>query len=83
MEVRVLNGDLGLEVILDTCNADVSVDVDEYDDRIVVHAKNHDWYLVDTGSDDCEDLVRVDLENPLGNRSVTHSSGDEIAVTRR
>ena len=83
MEVWTTDDDLVIEVILDTCNADVSVEVDEYDDRIVVHATNHDSHLLDTGSDDCEDLVRVDLERPLGDRRVTNSSGDEIVVTQR
>ena len=80
-EVRT-SDELTLEVILDTCNADVSVDVEEYDDRIVIHATHHDWYRYLTGSDDCQDGVCVDLERPLGDRRVTNSSGDEIVVTQ-
>jgi len=80
---RVDDDNLGLEVALDTCNADVSVDLDEYDDRIVIRAKNHDWYQLDTGGDDCQDLVRVSLEKPLGDRRVTNSSGEVIVVAQR
>lgn len=83
MEVRAVDSGLGLEVVLSTCNADVSVDVDEYDDRIVVHATNPDWHLFVAGGGDCVDLVRVDLERPLGNRRVTNASGDEFAVAQR
>ena len=78
-EVRV-NGELALEVILDTCNADVSVDVEEYDDRAVIHATQHDWYRFLIFRNACQDLVPVNLERPLGDRRVTNSSGDEIAV---
>ena len=72
-EVRT-SDELALEVILDTCNADVSVDVGEYDDRIVIHGKQHDWYRFLTFRPACQDLVRVDLERPLGDRRVTRSS---------
>jgi hypothetical protein len=75
------DGGFHLEVLLDTCNADVSVDVEEHDDRIVVRAKNHDRRLFVSGGDDCQDLVRVDLERPLGTRAVTSSSGDNVLVT--
>ncbi len=50
-----------LLVAVDTCNADVSVDVDEHDDRIVLHATHHDWYRYLFGSDDCGDLVRDEI----------------------
>ena len=83
MEVWTTDDDLVIEVILDTCNEDVSVDIDEYGDRVVVRATNHDAHLIDTGSDDCQGGVRVDLEKPLADRRVTNSSGAEIAVTQR
>lgn len=81
-EVRVID-ELVLEVILDTCNADVSVDVEENDDRIVVEARYHDWYRFLFARNHCQDLVPVNLEKPLGDRVVTGPSGDEIAVIRR
>lgn len=82
-EVWATDDELRLDVVLDTCNADVSVEVDEYDDRVVLRATHHDWYRYLLGSDDCQDLVRVDLERPLGDRRVTDSSGDEVVVTQR
>jgi len=78
--VHAVTGDLALDVLFDTCNADVSVDVEEHDDRVEIHPKNHDWEFPLTAQDDCQDLVRVALEQPLGDRVVTDSSGDEIAV---
>jgi len=82
-EVWVVDDELALDVILDTCNAEVSVDVDEYDDRVVIRGTHHDWYRYLVGSDDCQDVVRVELERPLGDRRVMNSSGgDEIAVIR-
>jgi hypothetical protein len=84
MEVWAINDDLlGLGVILDICNADVSVDVEEYDERIVVHAKNHDSYLLDAGSDDCQNVVRVDLDKPLSGCRVTISSPCNPEIRRR
>ena len=67
-----------LGVSLDTCNADVSVAVEEHDDRIVLSATHHDWYRYLFGRDDCSDGVLVELDAPLGSRSVENSSGDEI-----
>jgi len=81
LEVRATN-DNSLEVALGTCNADVSVRVDEYHDRVVIRARHHDWYRFLTGSDDCADVVRVQLQDPLGNRTVTNLSGDEFTVAR-
>lgn len=81
MEVRAIDDGRQLEVLLDTCNAEVSVAVEEHDDRIVLSASNHDRRLFVTGGDDCQDLVRVDLERPLGIRTVTTSSGDRVIVT--
>lgn len=83
LEVRPINDGPGLEVVLNTCNADVSVDIEEYDDRIVVHAENHDRRLFVTGTDDCTDVVPVDLGTPLGDRRVTDPSGNEFVVRRR
>jgi hypothetical protein len=80
-EVRT-SDELALEVILDTCNADVSVDVEEYDDRIVIQATQHDLSRLLTFRPACQDLVRVDLEKLLGDRRVTNSSGDEIIFSR-
>lgn len=68
--VRATDDDRQLEVSLDTCNADVSVEVEEHEDRVVVRATHHDWYRYLTGSDDCADGVAVDLDAPLGSRAL-------------
>ncbi len=81
MEVRAINDGRQLEVLLDTCNAEVSVGVEEHDDRVVLRASNHDRRLFVSGGEDCQDLVRVDLERPLGTRTVRTSSGDRVVVT--
>jgi len=80
MEVWETDDDLVIEVVLDTCNADVSVAIEEFDDRIVLTARDADAHAIDTGGDDCQDLVRVELERSLGDRRVVDSSGSEIVV---
>lgn len=82
MEVRVLDERL-LEVALDTCNADVSVEVREYDDRVEVDPRWHDRPLIMTGSDDCQDVIRVELQDSLGSRAVTNTSGEAFPVTHQ
>ncbi|HET6754126.1 MAG TPA: hypothetical protein VFH23_09270, partial [Jiangellaceae bacterium] len=54
---------LGLGI--DTCNADLSADVEETAEevRIRVHAENNT-------TDDCGDLLQVTLDDALGNRRV-------------
>ena len=83
VEVWAIDDGSQLEVVLDTCNAEVSVDAEEYADRVLLRANNHDRRLFVSGSDDCQDLVRVELERPLGNRAVMSSSGDSVVVTPR
>jgi hypothetical protein len=83
VEVWAIDDGRRLEVILDTCNADVTVTVEEYDNRVVVHAENHDRHVLFTGSDDCQDLVRVELASSLADRRVMNSSGEEFGVGRR
>ena len=83
VEVWAIDDGRRLEVILDTCNADVTVTVEEYDNRVVVHAENHDRHVFFTGSDDCQDRVRVELASSLADRRVMNSSGEEFGVGRR
>jgi hypothetical protein len=80
--VTATEGGYALEVGLATCNAEVGVDIEEHADRIVLHPKRHDRHLWVTGSDDCQDIVRVELKSPLGSREVVDSSGDELLVER-
>lgn len=81
--MRAVDGGLVLEVGLNSCNADVSVEVDEYADRVVIHPKRHDRHLWVTGSDDCSDQMRVSLEQPLGDRKAVNSWGREVAIETR
>lgn len=83
--VEVWAGDEGrtLEVVIDTCNADVSVAIEEHSDRVVLRAARHDRRFVVTGDDDCQDLVQVTLAVLLGDRVVQGSGGNEFAVDRR
>ena len=80
ISVVVVEDGLALGVNFDTCNVDVSVDIDEHDERVVLYPKNHEWHLFVMGSDDCSDLVRVELERPLSDRTVVDSSGQEFEL---
>ena len=65
---------LGLGI--NTCNADLSADVQETAEevRIRVHAENNT-------TDDCGDLLRVTLDDALGNRRVIDDrTGEELRV---
>lgn len=80
LAVQVADDGRALRVTVDTCNADVSVDVEEYSDQVVLRPKHHDWYRYLFGSNDCADGVWVELDAVLGDRIVTNSSGDELDV---
>jgi hypothetical protein len=65
-----------LSLGIDTCNADLSADVEETAEevRIRVHAEN------DT-TDDCADSLQVTLDDALGNRRVIDDrTGEELRV---
>jgi hypothetical protein len=69
------------DVIVDTCNADLDVAVDESTSDVVVTVRNNDRRLIDTGGDDCQDAVRIELDAPLGDRTFRLEDGRDIAVT--
>ena len=69
------------DVIVDTCNADLDVGVDESATEVVLSVRNNDRRLFDTGGDDCQDAVRVVLDAPLGDRTFRLDDGSELAVT--
>ncbi len=74
-----IEGEARLALGVNTCNADLSADVDETEDKIVitVTARND-------SSDDCADQLIVDLAEPLGTRSVVDGSdGRELFVEGR
>jgi len=70
-----------LEVIVDTCNADLDVTFEETADEVVVKVRNNDRELFDTGGDDCQDAVRIDLAAPLGDRRLIGEDGRQITLT--
>lgn len=77
-EVQVLEGGAALDVIVDTCNAELSVDVDESPDRIEIRVSRDDLDLF--GSDDCQDVVRVQLDEPVGTRTIVTRGGREVPL---
>lgn len=72
-------GSTQLALGLDTCNADLSAEVDETEHEIVISvtARND-------SPDDCADQLIVDLTEPLGTRSVVDASdGEDVSVEGR
>lgn len=80
-EVRATDEPDVLEVIVDTCNADLDVTFDETPDGVVVQARKNDREFFFTGSDDCQDAVRIELDEPLGDRQLVLEDGRQIALT--
>jgi len=78
-EVWILEGGRVLDVIIDTCNADLEVDVDESPDSITIVARRKDGNLFGTG-DDCQDAVRVQLEDEVGTRKIWTANERELPV---
>ena len=71
-----------LDVVVDTCHADLDVSVEESDAEVVIGVHNNDRRLFDTGSDDCQDIVRVHLDSPVGDRSVRVTDDAAVTTTR-
>jgi len=79
VRIRGVTGEPSLHLLflsINTCNADLSADVEETAEevRIRVHAENNT-----TG--DCRDGMRVTLDDALGNRRVIDDrTGEELRV---
>jgi hypothetical protein len=75
MEASVGEGGRELVLTVDSCNADLSADVEESPSRVtvIVNVRNHT-------SDDCADVVIVHLEEPLGERELVDASGAPVTV---
>jgi hypothetical protein len=69
------------DVLVNTCNADLDVAVDESDTEVVIEVRNNDRRLIDTGGDDCQDAVRIELDAPLGDRIIRLADGREMTIT--
>ena len=65
-----------LELLLDACNADTQVRVDESADQVALRASRDDVISSRLGSGDCQDVAYVDLASPLGDRAVVDRSED-------
>jgi len=77
-EVHVVEDGRAVDVIVNTCHADLDIDVDETPDSITITASRRDREFF--GGDDCQDAVRVALEDPVGSRTILTSGGRELPV---
>lgn len=68
------------DLIVDTCNADLDVTVEETDTQVIIRVRNNDRELFPTGGDDCQDGVRIELDAPLGDRTPVTDDGDPIPI---
>jgi hypothetical protein len=68
------------DVIVDTCNADLDVTVEETDTQVIIRVRNNDRELFATGGDDCQDGVRIELDAPLGDRIPVTDDGETIPI---
>ena len=78
-EAYIRGADRVLEVIVNSCNADHTITVDESGSQVVitVTVRNDNTNL------DCQDAVMVTLLEPLGERSVVDgTTGQSIEVIR-
>lgn len=77
----VASGDgTSLDIELNNCGGDYSVEVDETSERVVVGITDNRTPL-SLGGNDCADAVQVDLNDPLGDRQLLTGGGEEIDVT--
>ena len=77
-EVYVVENGRAVDVIVNTCHADLDIDVDETPESITITASRRDREFF--GGDDCADMVRVVLEDPVGSRRFLTSGGRELPV---
>ena len=78
--VTVSADQMRLEVIVNTCNADVQPMVEETGDAVSITIIDNRPRF-ETGHDDCQDSFIVPLDEPLGGRAIVgNSAGDEIEV---
>lgn len=85
-EVTIVEAELRLPstlaLVVDSCDGDPSVSslrLTDQDVQIEVKASSTPF----SGGDDCQDVVEVELQEPLGDRSVVDlHSGQPVVVTR-
>jgi hypothetical protein len=77
-EVHVLEGGRALDVIVNTCHADLDIDIHETAESITITASRSDREFL--GGDDCQDAVRVALEDAVGSRTILTSGDREVPI---
>jgi len=78
LDVSVQDGGMTLDVGVDTCNESTTeVSVTESEDTIVLTAETQSGYGCG-GADDCNDIRVVDLADPVGERRIVDSNGDDV-----
>jgi hypothetical protein len=80
VEVRATDDPAVLDVFVDTCNADLNTTVTETGEEVVIDVEDSDRALFDAGGDDCQDLVTIELDEPLGERSVVLADGTPVVL---
>jgi hypothetical protein len=78
LEASTQSGDRTLNLIVDTCNADLTTKVEESRSRVVITVKARN----DTG-DDCLDGVVVHLDQPLGDRRLLDGGTGGLVPVKR
>ncbi len=78
VEIQETNDPLVVDVIIDTCNADVDVDVTESDSNVEFDVQRNDSDGALSATDDCQDLVRITLDDPIGTRPTTRPDDTSI-----
>ena len=70
-----------LEVIVDTCHADLDlhVDVDESTEEVRISIERNDHPFFGAG-DDCQDSVGVALDTPVGSRRAVTGDDRELPI---
>lgn len=77
----VASGDgTSLEVELNNCGGDYSIEVNETSERVVIEVTDNRTPL-SLGGDGCADVIQVGLDDPLGDRQFLTGGGEDIDVT--
>ena len=70
-EIRQTDDPRGLEVSVNTCNADLTPDITETSDDVTLSITQQNNAV----GDDCQDSIRIELDQPLGDRTILLSDG--------
>ena len=70
-EIRQTDDPRVLEVSVNTCNADLTPDITETSDDVTLSITQQNNAV----GDDCQDSIRIELDQPLGDRTILQSDG--------